>query len=96
MSDIFCCSSISPFRPKILDHEAKFTAFMRWAKLHKSLVVRDNEAAAIVNRAPYAVQVVKQVNYGPLEWIRYFVPVENGSGFSEKDENDLVTSNFEN
>ena len=31
MSAIFCCSSLNPYCPRQLDHEAKFRAFMYWA-----------------------------------------------------------------
>ncbi|KAK4206094.1 hypothetical protein QBC37DRAFT_381425 [Rhypophila decipiens] len=39
------------------------------------------------------IQVVKQVNYGPQEWIRYFVP--NDSEFMEATEDALLKANFE-
>ncbi|PNP49969.1 hypothetical protein THARTR1_09300 [Trichoderma harzianum] len=32
MPNLFCCSSIRPYRPKRLDHERKFDNFMQWAK----------------------------------------------------------------
>ena len=54
MSAIFCCSSISPYRPGLLDHEAKFTAFMCWASLHKSSLAVDDESASTVNSAASA------------------------------------------
>ena len=95
MSAIFCCSSISPYRPRLLDHEAKSKAFMRWASLHKSSLSVDDESALTVNSAPYAVQLVRQVNYGPQESIRYFVPAKNDSDFTETTEDILVESNFE-
>ena len=50
---------------------------------------------SLVSTAPYAVQLVKQINYGPQESIRYFVPASNGSDFAEAEEDDLLTSNFE-
>ncbi|MCJ1241960.1 hypothetical protein MMC14_009967, partial [Varicellaria rhodocarpa] len=93
MSAIFCCSSISPYRPRQLDHEAKFRIFMRWASLQTtSLVPVDG---SLVGRAPYAIQIVRQINYGPQESIRYFVPASNGSDFAEATEDDLLKSNFD-
>ncbi|KAL9120833.1 MAG: hypothetical protein Q9187_002612 [Circinaria calcarea] len=93
MSAVFCCSSISPFRPRQLDHEAKFRTFMRWAGLQTtSLVPVDG---SLVGSAPYAIQLVRQINYGPQESIRYFVPASNGSDFAEATEDDLLKSNFD-
>lgn len=93
MSCFFCCSSIKPYRPRRLDHEAKFRTFMRWAEPQTtSLVPVDG---SLVSSAPYAVQLVKQINYGAQESIKYFVPASNGSDFAETTENDLLKSNFE-
>jgi hypothetical protein len=91
---IFCCSSASPYRPRPLDHEAKFTAFTRWALLQKASYMINDDTSSIVDNAPYAVQLVRQINYGPQESIRYFVPASDGSNFAETTENDLVKSNF--
>jgi len=68
---------------------------MRWARLHKSSLAVDDESASTLNSAPYAVQLVRQVNYGPQESIRYFFPAKNGSDFTETTEDNLVESNFE-
>lgn len=94
MSALFCCSSISPYRPRQLDHEAKFTTFMRWAGLQTIPSVPVD--GLLVSSAPYAVQLVRQIGYGPLESTRYFVPASNGSDdFAEATEDDLLQSNFE-
>ena len=93
MSVLFCCSSISPYHPRQLDHEAKFTTFMRWANLQTTSPVPVDDS--LMTSAPYAVQLVRQVNYGPVELIRYFVPASNGSHFAEATEDDLVESGFE-
>ncbi|KAI1102067.1 hypothetical protein F4804DRAFT_314189 [Jackrogersella minutella] len=93
--DIFCCSSISPFRPQRLDHEAKFTAFMSWARVAKSSEPHGDGSASMVSSALYAVQLIRQINYGPQESTRYFVPLSNGSSFAEAVEDDLIKSNFE-
>jgi hypothetical protein len=95
MSVLFCCSSISPYRPRLLEHEAKFRAFMSWASLHKSSVAIGDGSASTVNCASYAVQLVRQVNYGPQESIRYFVPSKDSSDFTETTEDNLIESNFE-
>ncbi|KAL8706817.1 MAG: hypothetical protein Q9201_000188 [Fulgogasparrea decipioides] len=93
MSAVFCCSSISPYRPRQLDHEAKFRTFTRWAGLQTTSLVP--VGGSLVSSAPYAIQLAKQINYGPQESIRYFVPASNGSDFAEATENDLLKSNFE-
>ena len=92
---IFCCSSVSPYRPRRLDHETKFTAFTRWALVQKSYPPVDNGSTSTLNGALYAVQLVRQINYGPQESIRYFVPASDGSNFAEATEDDLIKSNFE-
>ncbi|KAL9130055.1 MAG: hypothetical protein Q9217_001659 [Psora testacea] len=93
MSAIFCCSSISPYRPRQLDHQAKFRAFMRWAGLQTTTLVPVD--GSLVGSAPYAIQLVRQINYGPQESIRYFVLASNGSDFVEAIEDDLLKSNFD-
>ncbi|KAH7205372.1 uncharacterized protein BKA55DRAFT_530727 [Fusarium redolens] len=94
MSAIFCCPDIKPYRPRWLDHEPKFTAFLRWANHLTTPPATENDFS-VVSNAPYAVQLVRQVNYGPQEAIRYFVPAQNGSIFVETTEIDLVNANFE-
>lgn len=93
MSAIFCCSSISPYRPRQLDHEPKFKSFVYWAGLQTTALVPLD--GSFVSSAPYAIQLVKQVNYGPKESTRYFFPASNGSDYAESTENDLLASNFE-
>ncbi|KAM5527050.1 MFS multidrug transporter [Fusarium oxysporum f. sp. phaseoli] len=94
MSAIFCCPDIKPYRPRWLDHEPKFTAFLRWTN-HLTTPLATEDDFSVVNNAPYAVQLVRQVNYGPQEVIRYFVPAENDSIFMETTETDLLNANFE-
>ncbi|KAM7191214.1 hypothetical protein V8F20_009392 [Naviculisporaceae sp. PSN 640] len=88
MSAMFCCSSITPFRPRYLDHEAKFSAFIKWAGKEPA----PDSDSSLVPSAPYAIQVVKQVNYGPQESIRCFVPCH--SNFKEATEDALVEANL--
>lgn len=95
MAPCFCCGAIQPYRPQRLDHEAKFTGFMRWAQPWAG-----DEAItglAFSNGTPnYAVQLVCQVNYGPIESKRYFVPApEQGDGYVEATERELIENNFQ-
>ncbi len=66
---------------------------MQWAGLQTASVVP--EKSSMINSAPYAIQLVRQINYGPQESIRYFIPPNEGPGFTEITEDDLVASNFE-
>jgi len=98
---IFCCGSISPYRPRPLDHEAKFTTFTGWAQRQESSPPPpspDNDSTPTVQSAPFAIQLVRQVNYGPQESVRYFVPASGDRGnsdFVEVTESDLIEGNFE-
>ncbi|KAB8201053.1 hypothetical protein BDV34DRAFT_237822 [Aspergillus parasiticus] len=93
---IFCCSHITPYRPQILDQESKFNEFLEWARLTVTIEVSsDYDTSPPVPE--YAVQLVKQVNYGPLESRRYFIPHGERSGveFTEVSEKWLIEKNFE-
>ncbi|KAJ8133249.1 hypothetical protein O1611_g370 [Lasiodiplodia mahajangana] len=92
MSSIFCCSSITPYRPRRLDHESKFSSFMGWAK---SDPTEPANGSSLVSGAPYGVQVVRQVNFGPQESIRYFVADNSSSVFLESSEQAFIQANFE-
>ncbi|KAF2808302.1 uncharacterized protein BDZ99DRAFT_51551 [Mytilinidion resinicola] len=85
MSAIFCCSAITPYPPRQLDHEAKFGAFIRWTGIQTTSSVLV-DSSSLVSGAPYAIQPVRQINYGPQESIRYFVPASNGADFAEATE----------
>jgi hypothetical protein len=65
---------------------------MRWIPSAKSSV---DESHPVIDKAPYAMQVARQINYGPQEWIRYFVPTVDGTRFAEMNEESLIKSNFE-
>lgn len=101
MSSIFCCSSPSPYRPASLMHEAKFSPFIAWAKRSESSP--SSISASFFQNPdhlpPYAVQFVRQVNFGAIEAKRYFIPnpgtSEGGSEFVEITEQDLITGNFQ-
>lgn len=101
MSSIFCCSSPSPYRPAHLTHEAKFGPFITWAKGSEST---PSAASASFfqdpdNLPPYAIQFVRQVNFGAIEAKRYFIPHSELSGgrveFLEITEQDLIAANFQ-
>ncbi|KAJ4860076.1 hypothetical protein T069G_05064 [Trichoderma breve] len=92
MPDLFCCSSIRPYRPQRLDHEHKFDKFMQWAK---STSAKPDVVPILIVSADYVVQLVRQANYGPQESVRYFMTVNDGIEFTEVRENDLIAANFE-
>jgi hypothetical protein len=95
MKPLFCCSNIEPYRPQVLDHEEKFTRFMAWAKDQTAAIhLASHESATSLSGCPYAVQLVRQINYGPQEWIRYFVP-HDFKAFIEVSEQDLIKANFQ-
>ncbi|KAI9859167.1 MAG: hypothetical protein M1813_007125 [Trichoglossum hirsutum] len=93
MSSMFCCSNLQPFRPTRTDHEAKFTSFFEWSKFPAISAVEKPESLQDSNWS-YAIQLVKQVNYGRLESKRYFVPLDDDAGFKEITERGLIEANF--
>jgi len=103
MASLFCCGNIQPFRPKIIDHELKFRSFLEWARYPRSTkiadVIDDNGGTQNPSESnwQYAIQLVQQVNYGPLESKRYFVPtaaLNDQRAFLEITERDLINVNF--
>lgn len=100
-AEIFCCSQISPYRPTILDHEAKFRDFIRWERLISDTpenITSSCPSALLGNSSAYAMQVVRQVNYGPVKWKRYFGSngvEQGGSAYKEVVEQDLIEANYE-
>ena len=69
---------------------------MSWAK-------SQNDDASIVDTVslanndvavPYAVQLVRQINYGPLESKRYFIPSGQDGKFVEVNESAMIEANF--
>ena len=46
------------------------------------------------NNWPYAIQLVKQINYEPLESKWYFAPLGNKAEFKEITKRDLIKVNF--
>jgi hypothetical protein len=99
-NNVFCCSNLQPYRPKTLDHEPKFTDFISWAKRASlgtsGAAGKSSDTPGATEHYPYAVQLVRQVNFGPLESKRYFVPEDNPArDFVEITADDLVDANFE-
>ncbi|EAQ83723.1 hypothetical protein CHGG_10127 [Chaetomium globosum CBS 148.51] len=99
MSSLFCCGSVKPYRPQILQHEQKFRVFMAWAKFPQESSLSTDDGAEktdlVALKPPYSIQLVRQVNYGPLESKRYFIPVEGSENeFAEVVEDDLIQANF--
>ncbi len=99
MFSLFCCSSIKPYRPQHLLHQTKFTAFLAWAKFPRTAAPNtggDGKVDMTELKPEFAVQLVQQVNYGPLESKRYFVSVEGKDAeFIEVVENDIIQANFQ-
>ncbi|KAF4993516.1 hypothetical protein FGRMN_6445 [Fusarium graminum] len=90
---LFCCSGIEPYRPQYLTHQSKFNNFMAWASFPKE----SSPDGIWPDTTPsYAVQLVRQVNFGRLESKRYFVPTDqNETSFVEITEHDLIQANFQ-
>jgi len=93
MSSIFCCPNPQAYKNRTLSHEPKFRTFMTWANYPKESSIAPADTAPDVNTVTLAIQVVKQVNYGPLESKRYFA--QTADGFVEVNEQWLVGANFE-
>ncbi|KAF1833035.1 hypothetical protein BDW02DRAFT_624480 [Decorospora gaudefroyi] len=92
MSSIFCCSNTQPYKNRVLSHESKFRTFMSWASYPTESNIA--ETAPSATDATFAVQVVKQTNYGPLDSKLYFVLGADGA-FVEVTERWLIDANFE-
>lgn len=100
MSSLFCCGSVKPYRPARLLHEDKFKTFMAWAEFPMGSCPSTDDGAGKVDlialKPPYVIQLVRQVNYGPLESKRFFIPVEDRDNeFVEVVEDDLIQANFQ-
>lgn len=77
MTAIFCCTSINAYRPTRTEHELKFWTFTNWATYPQASAVDDTfghkHGYIASSLGPYAIQLVKQTKFGPLESKRYFV-----------------------
>lgn len=67
---------------------------MAWAEFPKDRTVTSDNTVQDDAGVTVAIQVVKQVNFGPLESKRYFFQVKNGE-FVEVTEQWLVNANFQ-
>jgi hypothetical protein len=70
MSSVFCCFNKQPYKNRTLSHESNFRTFMLWASYPKENNITDDFPSAA--DVTFAVQVVKQTNFGPLDSKRYF------------------------
>jgi hypothetical protein len=89
---IFCCSSASPYKSKTLSHEGKFRQFIAYANYRKESSITNTEPILAAGDTTFVIQLVRQVNHGPLESKRYFVQVNDG--FMEVKEDWMVNNNF--
>jgi hypothetical protein len=92
MSSIFCCSDIRPYKNRNLSHEQKFDTFMSWGAFPRESNITGADISPQENT--YVVQVVRQVNFGPLEAKRYFVKSSSGE-WGEVSEKWLIDANFQ-
>ncbi|KAF2105213.1 hypothetical protein BDV96DRAFT_617900 [Lophiotrema nucula] len=53
------------------------------------------DGSSLVKSIPYTIQLVRQINHGPQESIRYFIPMANDTDFVEAMEDHLLKWNFE-
>ncbi|KAK6602562.1 hypothetical protein ACHAPC_008888 [Botrytis cinerea] len=101
MTTLFCCDSPESFRPQKLTHQQKFTSFKAWAEYPRSSSITTpndpgDASNPITPTTPYAIQFVRQLNYGPLESKRYFIPDTNSPGdFIEISEQHLILANYQ-
>ena len=95
MASLFCCGSIQSYRPQYLRHQSMFNQFMDWAAYPKDAAPETSKVDLADLKTPFAIQLVRQVNYGPLESKRYFIPSEGEEkGFMEITEEELIQANF--
>ena len=73
-------------------HEPKFREFISWGAYPKDSAVGELTSTPTDN--VFVIQVVRQVNYGPLESKRYFLRTGLNE-FVEVDEQWLINANFE-
>lgn len=103
----FSCDNIKPYpRASRTDHDDKFNPFIKvasdtTAKNPSTSMAGSSDSNPSANQYPYVIQFVKQVNYGPVEFKRFFAPAasDNASGsesksYIELSEEDLIAANF--
>jgi len=83
-----------------IDTEAKFDAFLNWARASETASVSSlpnaSDYLAINGSSCFVIQLVRQVNYGPLESKRLFAKTAYPDmGFGEVTEQDLIQANYQ-
>ena len=72
---------------------------MAWAAFPKEAPLAassGNEMQTAKLKPPFAVQLVRQVNFGPVEDKQYFMPLKEASeAFVEVMEDDVLQANFQ-
>jgi hypothetical protein len=69
---------------------------MEWAASPRESSLGESAEDHFTPTPPFAIQLVRQVNFGPLEAKRYFVPqAGQDAGFVEVPEQALIEANFE-
>ncbi len=77
---VFCCTARTPYRPIRTDQEDKFSTFLSWADGHAVASSSDGHG--------YVIQAVKQVNFGPVQQVTYFLRTANA--YKEVSEEDVI------
>jgi hypothetical protein len=70
---------------------------MGWGRYPKASATHADGASVSLsdNKPDFVVQLVRQVNYGPLESTRYFAKLDQqGEPFTEVTEKELIDANF--
>jgi hypothetical protein len=80
----------------MIDHEQKFRTFKTWAATTGSTSTNSipSDTSILGNSSSYVVQIVRQVNYGPLESKRYFAH-DGSEAYLEVSEKDLIDANYQ-
>ncbi|KAG7409801.1 hypothetical protein Forpe1208_v011105 [Fusarium oxysporum f. sp. rapae] len=97
MPTLFCCNAIESYRSQYLSHESKFNNFISWGSFptESALDTGDIQHDLSQLNSSYAVQLVRQVNFGPLKSKRYFIPQDSSEGqYIEVSKQDLIQANF--
>lgn len=94
MESIFCCTGFQPYRSQIIDNQAKFDSFISWAKSGSQAGSATSPAPVWDDSSTFVIQLVRQVNFGPIESKRYFVALTS-STFTEVTEQQLIDANYQ-
>ncbi|KAJ5836953.1 hypothetical protein N7447_002979 [Penicillium robsamsonii] len=90
MSNLFCCTTIQPTNHPNPEHEQTFTDFTKWALT----IIGNLTGSADPAEASVCIQLVRQINSGPIESIRYFVGSDKHGNFEEVAEDGSPDANF--